>query len=98
MVQEGGPGSHWADRQILDRRPQIRAAVHLVAWLKQRYGIAMRNVIGHAMANHSPFFKDLEGWRNDHTDWLHRDVVTFRQRSRRFIATHTGPRKPMRAP
>jgi len=98
MVQEGGPGSHWADRQILDRRPQIRAAVHLVAWLKQRYGIAMRNVIGHAMANHSPFFKDLEGWRNDHTDWLHRDVVTFRQRLRRFVATHTGPGKRMRAP
>ena len=31
-------------------------------------------MIGHAMANHSPYFKDLEGWRNDHTDWLRRDV------------------------
>ena len=35
----------------------------------------MRDVIGHAMANHSPYFKDLEGWRNDHTDWLRRDVL-----------------------
>ena len=32
-------------------------------------------MIGHAMANHSPYFKDLEGWRNDHTDWLRRDVL-----------------------
>jgi N-acetylmuramoyl-L-alanine amidase-like protein/zinc carboxypeptidase len=98
MVQEAGPSSHWADRQILDRRPQIRAAVHLVAWLKLRYGIAMRNVIGHAMANRSPFFKDLEGWRSDHTDWLHRDVVVFRQRLRRFIASHRGAKKPVRTP
>jgi Zinc carboxypeptidase/N-acetylmuramoyl-L-alanine amidase len=98
MVQEAGPGSHWADRQILGRRPQIRAVVHLVAWLKQRYGIAIRNVIGHAMANNSPFFKDLEGWRNDHTDWLHRDVVTFRNRLRAFIATHRGAKNRVRAP
>jgi hypothetical protein len=98
MIQEGGPSSHWADRQILDRRPQIRAAVHLVAWLRQRYGIAMRNVIGHAMANHSPYFKDLEGWRNDHTDWLHRDVVVFRRRLRAFTATHRAPEQPLSAP
>jgi hypothetical protein len=82
MVQEQGPSSHWADQQILGRRPQIRAALHLVAWLKQRYGIATDDVIGHAMANHSPYFKDLEGWHDDHTDWLHRDVVVFRRRLR----------------
>ena len=71
--------------QILHRHRQIRAAVHLVAWLKQRFGIRMRNVIGHAMANDSPYFKDLEGWRNDHTDWLQRDVVAFRRRLRTLL-------------
>ena len=85
MVQETGPGSHWADQQILHRRRQIRAALRLAAWLKTRYGIEMRDVIGHAMANDSPHFTDLEGWRNDHTDWLRRDVRTFRQRLRRFL-------------
>jgi hypothetical protein len=85
MVQEGGRGSHWADRQILDRHRQIHRALRLVGWLKQRFGIKMRNVIGHAMANHSPYFKDLEGWRNDHTDWLRRDVRTFRHRLRRLL-------------
>jgi N-acetylmuramoyl-L-alanine amidase-like protein/zinc carboxypeptidase len=80
MVQETGRGSHWADRQILRRHRQIKAALHLVGWLKQRFGIPMRDIIGHAMANDSPYFKDLQGWRNDHTDWLRRDVREFRHR------------------
>ncbi len=85
MVQEAGRGSHWADRQILHRRRQIHAALHLVGWLKQRFGIRMRDIIGHAMADHSPYFKDLEGWRNDHTDWLRRDVRKFRHRLRGLL-------------
>ena len=85
MVQEAGSGSHWADSQILHRGPQIQHALRLVAWLKQRYGIKMRNIIGHAMANDSPYFKDLEGWRNDHTDWLRSDVKKFRHRLRRML-------------
>ena len=83
MVQEAGPGSHWADQQILHRHPQVRSALRLVRWLQGRYGISTGNVIGHAMANDSPYFKDLEGWVNDHTDWLKRDVKEFRKRLRR---------------
>ena len=45
----------------------------------------MKDVIGHAMANDSPYFKDLEGWRNDHTDWLRRDVLDFHHRLRRLL-------------
>ena len=47
--------------------------MRLVAWLKSRFGIKMRNLIGHAMANDSPLFEDREGWRNDHTDWQRED-------------------------
>lgn len=82
MVQETGRGSHWAAQQILNRRAQIRAALRLTGFLKQRHGIRMRNVIGHAMANNSPLFRDLQGWTNDHTDWLWRDVKEFRRRLR----------------
>jgi N-acetyl-anhydromuramyl-L-alanine amidase AmpD len=85
MVQEAGRGSHWADRQILRRDRQINAALRLVGWLKQRFGIKMRDIIGHAMANDSPYFKDLEGWRNDHTDWLRSDTKKFRHRLRRML-------------
>jgi hypothetical protein len=85
MVQEAGSGSQWADNQILQREPQIHRVLRLVGWLKQRYDIKMRNIIGHAMANDSPYFKDLEGWRNDHTDWLRSDVKKFRHRLRRML-------------
>jgi hypothetical protein len=89
MVQEeGSHGSHWADRQILKRDHQSGPAVRLVAWLKQRYGIEMRHIIGHSMANQSPLFEDKEGWRNDHTDWLRRDVKTFRHRVARLVHRH----------
>jgi N-acetyl-anhydromuramyl-L-alanine amidase AmpD len=83
MVQEAGRGSHWADQQILDRRRQSNAAVRLVRWLQSRYAIETGDVIGHSMANDSPYFKDRRGWRNDHTDWLKRDVREFRKRLKR---------------
>jgi hypothetical protein len=84
MVQETGKGSHWADRQILQRKPQIRSALKLVRYLRARFDIRMSNVIGHAMANKSPYFEDLQGWTSDHTDWLWRDVKVFRRRLRKI--------------
>ena len=79
FVQVQGCSSHWADLQILQRIRQIDAGLALVDYLCQRYPIKVKNVIGHAMANDSPFFKDLEGWKNDHTDWQHQDVLRFRR-------------------
>jgi len=32
------------------------------------------------MANQAPQFRDLEGWRNDHTDWQTLDVLEVRRR------------------
>ena len=80
MVQATGRGAHWADQQILGRKRQSRSAVRLVRWLQERYSIPTGEVIGHSMANDDPHFKDLEGWTNDHTDWLKRDVKEFRHR------------------
>jgi len=82
MVQSTGQGAHWADQQILERRRQIRSALRLVRWLQGRYGIPTGEVIGHSMADDDPYFKDLKGWTNDHTDWLKRDVKEFRHRLR----------------
>jgi N-acetyl-anhydromuramyl-L-alanine amidase AmpD len=80
MVQATGVGAHWADQQILHRHRQIHSALRLVKWLKARFRIRRYNVIGHSMANASRYFKDHEGWRNTHTDWLRRDVKVFRNR------------------
>ena len=96
MVQEQLGSSHASDRAILERDKQARAAVRLVAWLKQKYGVRMRNVIGHSMANDSPLFKDKQGWRNDHTDWLKRDVRTFRKRVNRLLRKSRDRGRPVR--
>jgi N-acetylmuramoyl-L-alanine amidase len=80
MVQVARRGSHWGDRRILHRKRQIRAALRLVNYLRLKLRLPINHVIGHAMANRSSYFKDLEGWRNDHTDWLWRDVRLFRRR------------------
>jgi N-acetylmuramoyl-L-alanine amidase len=80
MVQEAGSGPRWADAQILARRPQMRSALRLVRYLRARYGIRLGNVIGHSMANDSPYFRDLLGWRNTHVDWQPADVRVFRTR------------------
>lgn len=88
FVQEGiGSGSEEA---ILGRKKQARAGARLVAWLKQRYEIGMRDVIGHAMANDSRLFKDRQGWRNDHADWPKGDVRDFRRKVARVLRKHRG--------
>ena len=75
-----GNGAHWADQQILNRPAQIGAVLALVRSLQRQYGISTSNIIGHAMANQAPQFRDLQGWRNNHTDWQTQDVLEVRRR------------------
>jgi hypothetical protein len=75
-----GNGAHWADQQILNRPAQIGAVLALIRSLQRQYGISTSNVIGHAMANQAPQFRDLEGWRNNHSDWQTQDVLEVRRR------------------
>lgn len=80
-----------SDRQILHRRPQIRAALRLTLWLVARYGIDVRDVIGHAETLRSPYHRErYASWRClTHADWQHPDMQRFRRRLRR-IARHAG--------
>jgi N-acetylmuramoyl-L-alanine amidase len=82
FVQEvpSGKNGHWADRQILARKKQIRAGLRLVRYLRARYRIKKANVIGHAMANDSPYFKDYTGAKNATDDWYAKEVRVFRAR------------------
>lgn len=73
-----GHGSRWAVQQILVRPAQVAAGTALVRSLMARYGIPPAGVIGHAMANDDKAFRDLRGWRNDHTDWQAPEVERFR--------------------
>ena len=60
-VAAGGSSAAWADRQILDRPAQVGAALALVRSLQAQFGIATRNVVGHATANAAPQFHDRSG-------------------------------------
>ncbi len=68
-VQECNGSDARVVSQIMHRKPQEKALIALVRWLMYRYHIPLAGVIGHGTANDSPYYKDLKGWTNDHTDW-----------------------------
>jgi len=78
FVQEAGSGPTWATNQIFNRSKQINAGLRLVRWLKWKYKMPTRNILGHGTANASPLFKDLQGWRNDHVDWNAASIARFK--------------------
>jgi N-acetyl-anhydromuramyl-L-alanine amidase AmpD len=80
FVQEAQAGrdGHWMDRQILNRDKQITAGLRLVRYLKARFGIRNSDIVGHATANDSRFFKDYTGIKNAAGDWYAAEVKDFR--------------------
>jgi N-acetylmuramoyl-L-alanine amidase len=71
-----------SDAEILANRAQMRASLALTAWLMSRYGIALKNVIGHNESLTSPFHKELYApWRHQtHGDWRRADMDVYRAR------------------
>ena len=80
IVQEDIPGKdgHYLDRQILKRPKQMAAALALVRYLQDRFGIKKADVVGHAAANDSPYFKDYTGITNAAGDWFAPEVKAFK--------------------
>jgi N-acetylmuramoyl-L-alanine amidase len=69
-----------SDQQILGDRAQLRASLALTRWLRCRFGIALRNVIGHNESLSSPYHRELvASWRHQtHADWNHADMTRYR--------------------
>ena len=82
IVQEGksGKDGHWMDRQILARKAQMNASLRLVRYLQARFAIKNKNVVGHATANASPYFKEYMGIKNLAGDWYAAEVKAFKAR------------------
>ena len=82
FVQEGrsGKDGHWMDRQILARPAQANAGLRLVRYLQARFGIKTSDVVGHATANGSRYFKEYMGIKNAAGDWYAPEVKAFRAR------------------
>jgi N-acetylmuramoyl-L-alanine amidase len=71
-----------SDAEILDNPRQIAASLRLTRWLRCRYGIAIKNVIGHNESLSSPYHHErVARLRNQtHADWKHVDMQAYRRR------------------
>jgi len=79
-----------SDAEVLHDAAQMRSSIALTAWLMQRFGIKLRNVIGHNESLSSPFHKELyKPWAHQtHGDWRHADMLTYRARLSAFLGNH----------
>jgi N-acetylmuramoyl-L-alanine amidase len=70
----------FSDRAILDDPAQISASLRLTRWLRCRYAIPVRDVIGHNESLSSPYHRELVAAfkHQTHSDWNHADMQRYR--------------------
>ena len=85
-----------SDAEILDDPAQMKASLHLTAWLMQRYHIPLGDVIGHAESLTSPWHHELyPSWRcQTHSDWQPADMAVYRARLKAFLRRYHIPAGP----
>ncbi len=85
-----------SDAEILADPAQMRASLHLTAWLMQRYHIPLGDVIGHAESLTSPYHHELyPSWRcQTHADWQPADMAVYRARLRALLRRYRIPAGP----
>jgi hypothetical protein len=76
----------FADSDVLDNRRQMQASLQLTHYLRCRFQIELRNVIGHNESLSSPFHRELvPSLRNQtHGDWKHSSMDIYRRKLRRL--------------
>jgi beta-N-acetylhexosaminidase len=90
-----------SDAEILGNPRQLAASLRLTAWLMGRYGIQLRNVIGHNESLTSPYHHErYAAWRcQTHGDWSRRDMNVYRARLgtllRRYRLAAGPPARPV---
>ncbi len=90
-----------SDGQILADRRQLDASLRLTLWLMSRYGIRLRNVIGHNESLTSPYHRErYPGWRcQTHGDWTRADMQIYRaalaRQARRYGVPLGPPARPV---
>jgi beta-N-acetylhexosaminidase len=70
----------FSDQDILDRPAQLNGSLRFVQWLRCRFGISIKNVIGHNESLSSPFYRELDPRfkGQTHGDWTHADMQVYR--------------------
>lgn len=89
-----------SDSEILANRRQLGASLRLTAWLMGRYGIQLRNVIGHNESLTSPYHHErYASWRcQTHGDWTRADMNVYRRRLAALAARYRVPLGPAATP
>jgi N-acetyl-anhydromuramyl-L-alanine amidase AmpD len=82
--------------QVLRNAAQLDASLRLTAWLMNREGIALGNVIGHAESLTSPYHRELDArWRcQTHGDWPEREMNAYRARLAALARSESVPLGP----
>jgi N-acetylmuramoyl-L-alanine amidase len=76
----------FSDAEVLDNAREMRASLALTRYLRCRFQIKLRNVIGHAESLSSPFHRERVASlrRQTHGDWRHASMRIYRRRLRRL--------------
>lgn len=74
----------YRDGDVMGNARQLRASLRLTAWLRCRYGIALKNVIGHNESLSSPYHREnVARLRNQtHGDMQAATMRSYRQKLR----------------
>jgi N-acetylmuramoyl-L-alanine amidase len=74
------------DADVLGNSRQLRASLRLTQYLRCRFGIKVRNVIGHSESLSSPYHLELvPSLRHQtHGDWKHASMQVYRSKLRRL--------------
>jgi N-acetylmuramoyl-L-alanine amidase len=72
----------YRDGDVLGNARQMRASLRLTRWLRCRYGIGLRNVIGHNESLSSPYHRENVARlrRQTHGDWVRASMRRYRAR------------------
>jgi N-acetylmuramoyl-L-alanine amidase len=72
----------FSDADVLGNRRQLRASLRLTRYLRCRFRIELRNVIGHAESLGSPYHRERIASlrRQTHGDWNHRSMRVYRHK------------------
>ena len=73
-----------SDAEVLGNRAQMRASLRLTLWLVAKFGIQVRNVIGHGESLMSPLrYERYASWKClTHTDMSRQAMITYRGKLR----------------
>jgi N-acetylmuramoyl-L-alanine amidase len=76
----------YGDGDVLGNRRALRASLRLTDWLRCRFRIRVRDVIGHAESLRSPYHRERVPSlrRQTHGDWRHASMRVYRKKLRRF--------------